>query len=81
MNNLPSLHYGETHLVVDGDVVLCRHVVSYVVIKDKTQQPVQQRQVNLLVQLVEACLQHHIALSLRRIPDIGHVIDAYTSAR
>lgn len=44
------------YLVVDDHVVLGCHVISNVVVNDKTQQPVEQCQINLLVHLLIAGL-------------------------
>ena len=52
----PPQKFGHSnmYLVVDDDVVLCRHVISDVVINDKTQESIEQRQINLLVHLLKA---------------------------
>lgn len=52
------------YFVVDDHVVLGRHVISNVVVDDETQQPVEQRQIDLLVHLLIAGLEHHVAFSL-----------------
>ncbi len=64
------------YLVVDDYVVLGCHVISDVVVHNKTQQPVEQRQINLLVHLLIAGLQHHVALSLCSLPHVLQVVDA-----
>lgn len=65
-----------TCLVVDDDVVLGRHVISNVVVNNETQQPVKQSQIDLLVHLLVARLQHDIALSLSSLPHILQVVDS-----
>lgn len=65
-----------TDLIVDDYIVLGRHVVSYVVVHNESQQPVKQRQVNLLIHLLKPRLQHDVALALTRLPHILQVIDA-----
>lgn len=64
------------YLVVDDHVVLGCHVISDVVVNNETQQPVEQGQIDLLVHLLVAGLQHHVALSLRRLPHVLQVVDA-----
>lgn len=64
------------YLVVDDHVVLGCHVISDVVVHNKTQQPVEQRQINLLIHLLIAGLQHHVTLSLRCLPHVLQVVDA-----
>lgn len=64
------------YLVVDDHVILGCHVISNVVVDNKTQQPVEQRQIDLLIHLLIAGLQHHVALSLRSLPHILQVVDA-----
>lgn len=66
-----------TYLVVDDNVVLGRHVISNVVVNNKTQQPVEQSQIDLLVHLLIARLQHDVTLSLSRLPHILQVVDAW----
>lgn len=63
------------YLVVDDHIVLGRHVISNVVVNDKTQQPVEQSQINLLVHFLIAGLQHHVALSFCSLPDVLQVVD------
>ena len=53
---------------VDNHVVLSGHVVGDVVIDDKSEQPVEQGQVDLLVELLKVALHHYIALSVRCLP-------------
>ena len=60
----------------DVDVVLGRHVVGDVVVEDEAQQPVEQRQVDLLVHLGELRLDAHDAVAVGRVPDVGQVVDA-----
>ena len=50
-------------LVVDDDVVLGRHVVGDVVVEDEAEQPVEQREVHLLVHLGELRLHAHDAVA------------------
>ena len=47
-------------------------------IKDKPQQTVEQREIDLLVDLRKDRLHHDIALALTRLPDIGQVVDTLT---
>lgn len=65
-----------TCLVVDDDVVLGCHVISNVVVNNETQQPVEQSQIDLLVHLLVARLQHDVALSLRSLPHVLQVVDS-----
>ena len=51
-NSLPPCP--KTHLVIDNNVVLGCHVVSYIVVNDETQQPIEQGQVNLLIHLLKS---------------------------
>lgn len=64
------------YLVVYDHVVLGCHVISNVVVNDKTQQPVEQCQINLLVHLLIAGLEHHVALSFSSLPHVLQVVDA-----
>lgn len=66
-----------TYLVVDDNVVLGSHVISNVVVNNKTQQPVEQCQIDLLVHLLIARLQHDVTLSLSRLPHVLQVVDAW----
>lgn len=66
-----------SHLVVDDHVVLGGHVVSDVVVHDETQQSVEQRQIYFLIHLFIARFQHHVTLSLHRLPHILQVVDAW----
>lgn len=66
----------ETDLVIDDNIVFGCHVVSNVVIHNKTQKPVQQRQINLFIHLLIARLQHDITLALCRFPHILQIVDA-----
>lgn len=63
------------NLVVDDHIVLGCHVISNVVVNNKTQQPVEQGQINLLIHLLKARLQHHVALSLCCLPNVLQVVD------
>mmetsp|Transcript_6179 Transcript_6179/g.20144 ORF Transcript_6179/g.20144 Transcript_6179/m.20144 type:complete len:665 (-) Transcript_6179:1552-3546(-) len=63
-------------LVGDGHVVLRRHVVGDVVVDDEPEEPVQQSQVDLLVDLLQLGLEHHDALAVRRVPDLLQIIHA-----
>jgi len=64
------------HLVVDDDVVFGRHVVGNVVVDDQSKETVEKRQVDLLVEFLEARLHHHVALSLRSVPHVMQVVDS-----
>lgn len=65
-----------TDLIVNNNVVFGRHVIGNVVINNETQKPVQQRQVNLLVHLLIARLQHDIAFAFCCLPHILQVVDS-----
>ena len=72
-----AVRVGVVHvLVVDDDVVLGRHVVGNVVVENETQQAVEEREVHLVVQLLEAALEHHDALAVRGLPHLVEVVDA-----
>jgi len=58
------------------DVVLGSHVVGDVVVEDESQQPVEQREVDLLEDLVELGLEETHALVLARVPNVVEVVDA-----
>mmetsp|Transcript_70723 Transcript_70723/g.165865 ORF Transcript_70723/g.165865 Transcript_70723/m.165865 type:complete len:432 (+) Transcript_70723:3649-4944(+) len=62
-------------LVIDHNVVLRSHVVRNVVINDKAEQAIQQRQVDLLRNVFKLALQHHHALTIRGVPDVRQVVD------
>ena len=47
-------------------------------IRDKPQQTVKQREIDLLVDLREDRLHQDVALALARLPDIGQVVDTLT---
>ena len=66
------------HHVLEGDdhVVLGRHVVGDVVVHDQPQKPVEQGEVDLLVDLRELGLHHDHALALVRVPDLLEVVHA-----
>lgn len=63
------------YLVVDDHVVLGCHVISNVVVNNKTQQSVKQCQIDLLVHLLIAGLEHHIAFSFSSLPHVLQVVD------
>ena len=66
-----AVRVGVVHvLVVDDHVVLGRHVIGNVVVDDEAQQSIQQRQVDLFVELLELGLKHHVALAISRLPHI-----------
>ena len=66
-----SVRVGVVHvLVVDDHVVLGRHVIGNVVIDDETQQTIEQRQIDLFVQLLETRLEHHVTFTIRSLPHI-----------
>ena len=60
----------------DVDIVLGGHVVGEVVVDDEAQQPIKQRQVDLLVHLGELRLDAHDAVALGRVPHVLEVVDA-----
>lgn len=64
------------YLVVDDHIVLGCHVISDVVVNNKTKQPVEQGQIDLLIHLLIAGLQHDVALSLCSLPHVLQVVDA-----
>lgn len=64
------------HLVVDDHIVLGCHVISNIVVNNKTQKPVEQGQINLLIHFLIAGLEHHVALSLCSLPHVLQVVDA-----
>ena len=51
-------------LVVDDNVVLCRHVVCDIVIHDQSQESIEQGQVHFLRDVFELALEHHDALAV-----------------
>ena len=57
-------------LVVDDHVILGGHVVGNVVVHDQPEQPVEQGQVNLFVELLEVALHHHVAFPVRCLPNV-----------
>ena len=63
-------------LVVDDDVVLGSHVVGDVVVDNQSQQSVEQSQIDLLIELLEPGLHHHVALALTRLPHFVQVVDS-----
>lgn len=65
------------YLVINDNVVLCRHVISNVVINNQPQKSIQQSQINLLVHLLVVWFHHNIALSFRCLPDILQVVDSW----
>ena len=72
-----SIGVGVIHvLVVDHHVVLGSHVVGDVVVHDQPQQPVEQCQVNLLVQLLKLTFHHHITFSISCFPNILKIVDS-----
>ena len=74
-----AVRVGVVHIfVVDDDVVLGRHVIGDVVIDDQPQQSIQQRQINLFVQLLEPRFQHDVTFTVRRFPHILEVVDSLT---
>lgn len=64
------------YLVVDDHIVLGCHVISDVVVNNKTKQPIEQGQIDLLIHLLIAGLQHDVALSLGSLPNVLQVVDA-----
>ena len=64
-------------LVVDDHVVLGGHVISDVVVDNKSKETVEQGKVNLLIHLVIAGFHHHVALTFTCVPYILKVVDAY----
>ena len=53
-----------------------RHVVRDVVVENQPEQPVEQRQVDLVGHLGQLRLQHHHRLALGRVPHALQVVDA-----
>lgn len=70
-------HPDPRHLVIDNDVVLGCHVVSYVVVNDETQQPIEQGQVNLLIHLLKSYSSMTLHSPSLVSPHILQVIDAW----
>lgn len=66
----------KTDLVVDDDVVFGCHVVGNVVVDNQPQKTVEKCQVDLLIELLEARLQHHVTLTLRCVPHVVKVVDS-----
>lgn len=65
------------HVLVGEDrVVLGGDVVGQVVVEDEPQEPIEQRQVHLFVDLGEDRLHHDVGLAVGRLPDVGQVVDA-----
>ena len=65
-------------LVVEYDVVLGGHVVGQIVIENKTQQSIEQRQIDLFIHSAQFRLQQHIALAVAGIPHVCQIVDALT---
>ncbi|CAN8015573.1 unnamed protein product, partial [Ixodes persulcatus] len=71
-----AIRVGVVHVLqgkIDDDVVLGSHVVGNVVVHNETQQSVQQRQIDLLIHLLKARLEHHVALPFRSVPHVLQV--------
>lgn len=66
----------KTDLIVNDNIVFGRHVIGNVVIHNETQKPVQQCQVNLLIHLLVARLQHDVTFTLCCLPHILQVVDS-----
>lgn len=65
------------HILVRQDrVVLGRNVVGQVVVEDESKQSVEERDVNLLVDLRQDRFHHDVGLTVARLPDIGEVVDS-----
>ena len=73
------MHKVLLYLVVDDNVVFGCHVISDVVVDDEPEQPVEEREIDLLVHLLEVRLQHDVTLALTRVPHILQVVDTYTN--
>jgi len=69
------------NLVINDNVVLGGHVVSYVVINNETKQSIKKCQVNLLVKFLKARLKHYVTLSFSRVPHVTEIVDAYVQAK
>jgi len=65
-------------LVRKGRVVLGRDVIRQVVVHDQSQQPIEQGQVDLLVDLGQDGLHHDDTFALTRLPDVAQVVDPLT---
>ena len=63
-------------LVVDGHVVFRRNVVGDVVIDDEAKQLIEQREIHLLVDLLELRLHEHVALALFCLVHVLQIVDA-----
>ena len=59
------------------DVVFGRHVVGNVVVDDQTEQTIEQREIHLLVDTFEGCLQQDDALATIGAPHIVQVVDTW----
>jgi hypothetical protein len=62
--------------VVDDNVIFGRHVIGNVVIDNQTQQSVEQRQIDLFVEFLEARFEQNVAFTFVDIPDVLQVVDA-----
>ena len=59
-------------------IVLRCDVIRKIVVKDKSQQPIEECQIDLLVHLREYSLHENIAFSLACLPDVCQVVDTLT---
>ena len=62
-------------------VVLCGDIICQIVIKDQTQQAVEQSQVNLLVNLRKDGFHKNIAFAFAGFPDVSQVVDTLAPLR
>ena len=63
-------------LVRQDRVVLCCDVVGQVVVQDKPEKTVEERQINLLVDFGQYSLYHDNAFAIARFPYVVQIVDA-----
>ena len=63
-------------LIAQLDVVLGGYVVGQVMVHDQTKQSVQQSKIDLLVDLGQFSLDHHVGFALGSLPNVGQVVDS-----
>ena len=67
---------GVVHILVgELDVVLGSDVIGDVVIDNQSKKPIQQEHIDLLIHLVELCLDENVALALTSLPNFLEVVD------
>jgi hypothetical protein len=62
-------------------IVLGRDVIRQIVIEDKTQQAIQERQVDFFINLRKHSLHHDHAFAFAGFPDVGQVINPLAPLR